>query len=87
MANNPTTIITAKKEKTSILTDVATKGTQAKGAEKKLRGKIQEIMYRVTTNVMPIIIGATGIATKGLKKNLETIQRKRRTDSLQKSYT
>jgi len=31
------------------LTDVATKGTHAKGAEKKLRGKIQEIMYRDTT--------------------------------------
>jgi hypothetical protein len=36
---------------------------------------------------MPIITGATGIVTKGLKENLETIPGKRQTDSLQKSYS
>jgi hypothetical protein len=33
---------------------------------------------------MPVIFGATGIATKGLKKNLETISGKHSIDSLQK---
>jgi len=37
--------------------------------------------------VIPITIGATGIVTKGLKENLETIPEKYQTDSLQKSYT
>jgi hypothetical protein len=34
--------------------------------------------------VIPVIIGATEIVTKGLKKYLETIQGKHSTDSLQK---
>jgi hypothetical protein len=37
--------------------------------------------------VIPIIIGATGIVTKGLKKYLETIAGKHSTDSLQKQKT
>jgi hypothetical protein len=35
--------------------------------------------------VIPIIIGATGILTKGLKKYLETIPGKHSIDSLQKT--
>jgi hypothetical protein len=34
---------------------------------------------------IPVVIGATGIVTKGLKKNLETISGKHSTDSLQKT--
>jgi hypothetical protein len=35
--------------------------------------------------VIPVIIGATGIVTKGLKKYLETIPGKHSIDSLQKN--
>jgi hypothetical protein len=33
--------------------------------------------------IIPVIIGATGIVTKGLKKNLEATPGKHSTDSLQ----
>jgi len=58
----------------------------AKGSGKKF--KIQEFVYRDTTNVEPqmydctIIIGATGIVTRSLKKNLETIPGKHSIDAL-----
>ena len=48
-------------------------------------------MYRDTANVepemsvIPVIIGATGIVTKSLKKNLETIPGKYSIASLQKT--
>jgi hypothetical protein len=47
-------------------------------------------MYTGTTNVEPemydyrVIIGATGILTRNLRKNLETIPEKHSIDSLQK---
>jgi len=49
-------------------------------------------MYRDTTNVepemcctiIPIIIGASGIVTRSLRKNLEAVPGKRSIDSLQK---
>jgi hypothetical protein len=50
VASNPVIIIKSKKEKTSILTDVAKTGMHAKGSRKKLQGKIQEITYRDITN-------------------------------------
>jgi len=37
--------------------------------------------------ITPLIIGATGTVTKGLKKNLETILREYSTNSLQKTAT
>jgi len=61
----------------------------AKGSGKEV--KIQEFMYRDTTNVdlkctiIPIIIGATGIIMKSLRKNLEAVPGKHSTDSLQKT--
>ena len=60
-----------------------------KEVEKKL--KIQDFVYRDKTNVepemydLPVIIGATGIVTRSLKKNLETIPGKHSIDSLQKT--
>ena len=55
--------------------------------------KIQEFMYRDATNVepemydctVPAIIGATGIVTRSLRKNLETVPGKNSIDSLQKT--
>jgi len=50
-------------------------------------------MYRDTTNVepekydctVPVIIGATGIVTRSLRKNLEAVPGKHSIDSLQKT--
>ena len=61
----------------------------AKGSGKEV--KIQEFVYRDTTNVEPEmydcpgISGATGIVTRSLKKNLETIPGKHSIDSVQKT--
>jgi hypothetical protein len=41
-------------------------------------------MWNMKCFVMPVIIGATGIVTKGLKKYMETIPGKLSKDSLQK---
>jgi hypothetical protein len=42
-------------------------------------------MWNMKCMIIPVIIGATGIVTKGLKKNLEAIPEKHSTDSLQKT--
>jgi hypothetical protein len=42
-------------------------------------------MWNMKCFVIPVIIGATGIVTRGLKKNLETIPGKHSIDSLQKN--
>jgi len=62
----------------------------AKGSGKEV--KIQEFMYRDTANVepemydcTPAIIGATGIVTRSLRKNLEAVPGKHSIDSLQKT--
>ena len=61
----------------------------AKGSGKEV--EIQEFMYRDTTNVepeitiIPVIIGATGIVTRSLRKHLEAVPRKHSIDSLQKT--
>ena len=49
--------------------------------------KIEEFVYRDTTNVkiVPVIIGATAIVTKGLRKNIEDIPGKHSVGSLQKT--
>jgi hypothetical protein len=60
-----------------------------KGSRKET--KIQEFMYRDTKNVehefmiIPVIIGATTIVRRGLRKNLEAIPGKHSIDSLQKT--
>jgi hypothetical protein len=41
-------------------------------------------MWNMKCFVIPVIIGATGIVTKGLKKYLETVPGKHLIDSLQK---
>jgi hypothetical protein len=60
-----------------------------KESEKKLKYKnlsteIQR-MWNTKYSVMPVITGATGIVTKGLKKYLETIPGKHSVRSLQKT--
>ena len=58
-----------------------------KEAEKKLKYKslcieIQR-MWNLKCTIVPVIIGATGIVTRSLKKNLETVPGKHSIDSLQ----
>jgi hypothetical protein len=52
--------------------------------KKKISREIQR-MWNMKCFVTPVIIGATGIVTKGLKKYLETIPGKHSIDSLQKT--
>ena len=60
-----------------------------KEAEKKLKYKsfcieIQRI-WNLKCTIMPVIIGASGIVTRSLKKNLEAVPGKHSIDSLQKT--
>ena len=60
----------------------------AKGSGKEV--KIQELMHGDTANVnlkctvIPVMIGASGIVTRSLRKNLEAVPGKHSIDSLQK---
>ena len=58
-------------------------------AEKKLKYKslCMEIkrMWNLKCTIIPIIIGATGIVPRNLKKNLEAVPGKHSIDSLQKT--
>jgi len=81
-----------KKEKTCTLIDVATstdRNVVQTEAEKQLKYKslcieIQRI-WNLKCTIIPVIIGATGIVTRSLKKNLEDIGGKHSIDSLQKT--
>jgi len=57
----------------------------ANGSEKEV--KIQEFMrmWNWKYTIVPVIIGATGIVKKSLRKNLEAIPGKLSIDSLQKT--
>ena len=92
--NRPDIIIKNKKEKTCTLIDVAIpadRNVVQKEAEKKLKYKslCTEIgrMWNLKCTFIPVIIGATGIVTRSLKKKLEAVPGKHSIDSLQDSYT
>ena len=90
-ANRPDIIIKNKKEKTCTLIDVAItadRNVVRKEAEKKLKYKglyieIQR-MWNLKCTIIPVVIGATGIVTRGLRKNLEAVPGKHSIDSLKK---
>jgi len=42
-------------------------------------------MWNLKCTVIPVIIGVTGIVTRSLRKNLETVAEKHSIDSLQKT--
>ena len=60
-----------------------------KEAEKKLKYKSfcieMQRMWNLKCTILPVINGATGIVTRSLKKNLETVPGKHSIDSLQKT--
>ena len=93
--NRPDMIIKNNKEKRCTLIDVAIpadRNVVQKEAVKKLKYKslcieIQR-MWNLICTIVPVIIGATRIVRRRLKKNLETIRGKHSIDSLKKdSYT
>ena len=67
----------------------ADRNVMQKEAEKKLKHKSlcieMQRMWNLKCTTVPVIIGATGIVTRSLKKNLETIPGKHSIDSLQKT--
>ena len=91
-ANRPDIIIKNTKEKTYTLIEVAIPADRnfvQKEAEKKLKYKslcieIQR-MWNLKCTIIPVIIGATGIVTRNLRKNLEAVPEKHSIDSLQKT--
>jgi len=91
-ANRSDIIIKNKKEKTCTLIDVAIhadKNVVQNEAEKKLKYKslgieIQQ-MWNLKCTIIPVIIGATGIVMRSLRKNLEDTPGKYSIDSLQKT--
>jgi len=91
-ANRLDIIIKNKKEKTCILIDVAIHAdgnVVQKEAEKKLKYKslcieIQR-MWNLKCTIVPVIIGATGIVTRSLRENLETVPGNHSIDLLQKT--
>jgi hypothetical protein len=58
-------------------------------AEKKLKYKSLCIeikrMWNLKCTIVPVIIGATGLVTRNLRKNLEAVPGKHSIDSLQKT--
>ena len=91
-ANRPDIIIKNKKEKTCTLIDVVIpvdRNVVQKEAEKNLKYEnlfieIQR-MWNLKFTIVPVIIGAIGIVTRSLKKNLETVPGRHSIDSLQKT--
>ena len=84
-------IIKIKKEKTCCVIDVAIpadRNVVQKEAEKKLKYKSLCIetqrMWNLKYTIIPVIIRATGIVTRSLKKNLESVPGKHSIDSLQR---
>ena len=91
--NRPDTIIKNKKDKICSLIDVvipADRNVVQKEAEKKLKykslGTEVKRMWNLKFTIKPVIIGATGIVTRSLRKNLEAVPRKYSIGSLQKTW-
>jgi len=90
-ANRPDNLIKNKKEKTCTLIDVAIpadRNVAQKEAEKlKYKSLCTELqrMWNLKCTIVPVIIGATGIVTRSLRKNLEAVPGKHSIDSLQKT--
>jgi hypothetical protein len=91
-ANRTAIMIKNKKEKTCALIDLAipaNRNVVQKEAEKKLKYKSLSIeiqrMWNLKCTIVPVIIGATGIVTRNLRKNLETAPGNHSIDSLQKT--
>jgi hypothetical protein len=87
-ANRQDIIIKNKKEKTFTLIDVSIPADR-NVVEKKLKYKSLCIeikrMRNLKCTIIQVIIGATGIVTRSLRKRLEAVPGKHSIDSLQKT--
>jgi len=90
--NRPDMIIKNNKEKRCTLIDVAIpadRNVVQKEAEKKLKYKNSCIeiqrMWNLKCTIIPVIIGATGIVTRSLRKKLKAVPGKHSIDSPQKT--
>jgi uncharacterized membrane protein len=91
LANRPDIIIKNMTDEICLLIDVAIpsdrnviqKENEKNSKYKNLSIEIQR-MWNMKCFVIPVITGATGIVSSGLKRNLETIPGKHSVDSLQK---
>jgi hypothetical protein len=91
-ANRPDIIIKNQKERTCTLIDVAIpayRNVVQKEVENKLKYKslcieIQR-MWNLKCAIIPVIIGATRIVTRSMRKNLEAVPGKHSIVSLQKT--
>jgi hypothetical protein len=90
-ANRLDIIIKNKNEKACVLIDVAIavgRNVTQKEAEKELKYKSLCIeiprMWNMKCMIIPVVIGAAGIVTRSLRRNLEAIPGKHSIDSLQK---
>ena len=72
-----------------IIITPADRNVMQKEAEKKLKYKSLYIeirrMWNLKFTIVPVITGATGIVTRSVKKNLESVPGKHSIDSLQKT--
>jgi predicted homoserine dehydrogenase-like protein len=62
--------------------------TQKEAGKKQKRKSLcieTQLMWNMKCMLIPVIIGATGIVTKGVKKSLEAITGKHSIDSLQRT--
>jgi hypothetical protein len=62
-------------------------GAKGSGEEVKIKSLCIEIqrMWNLKCMIIPVIIGATGVVTRSLRKNLEAVPGKHSIDSLQKT--
>jgi hypothetical protein len=90
--NRPDIIIKNKKQKTCTLIDAATpadRNVVQQEEEEKLKYRSlcteKQRIWNLKCTIIPVIIGATGIITRSLRKNLEAVPGKHSIDSLQKT--
>jgi len=91
-ANRRDIIIKNKKDKTCTLIDVAIpadRNVVQKEAEKKLKYKSlcieMQRMWNLKYTIVPVIIGATGIVKRSVRKHVEAVPGKHSLDSQQKT--
>jgi hypothetical protein len=86
-ANKPDIIIKNKRENMDTDRCGNTSGQKyhAKGSRKETKYKRLCIEIQRMWNMIRVVSGATGMVTKGLRKNLEAMQGKHSIDSLQKA--
>ena len=89
MANRPDIVIKNRKEKTSVVMDVAIpadrKFMQKETTKQMFMYREIQRMWNMKCVIIPVVTGDTGIVTKVLKDNFEATPGKHSIDSLQET--